>query len=107
MVSPENSSRMPRYGPTMRGSSSVPAPVSGTRPRRTNTHPNRAEVVAMRTSHCVASSTPRPTAGPSTAAITGFGHATIDHGPAAARVVVARPRGTRSDRSASGVAAGR
>ncbi len=62
-----------------RGSSHEPAPVSGTRPRCTKFQAMRARLVMMRTSAWVTNSAPIPTAGPSTAAITGFGHAISGH----------------------------
>ena len=56
----------------MRGSSHVPAPVSGTSPRWTKFHANRAPVLARRMSHCELNSAPMPTAGPSIAPIVGL-----------------------------------
>ena len=64
----------------MRGRRKLPAPVSGTRPRFTKIQPSLARSLAMRTSAWVANSTPIPTAAPSMAAITGFGHWTMGHG---------------------------
>ena len=61
--------------PISRGSSHVPAPVSGTRPRCTKIQPKRARVDAMRTSHWLVNSAPMPIAGPSMAPITGLGTA--------------------------------
>ena len=75
MISPENSSRAVAWTPIRRGRIHVPAPVSGTRPRCTNTQPNRARGVAMRTSHIDVNSAPMPIAGPSMAHTIGFGHA--------------------------------
>jgi hypothetical protein len=88
----------------MRGSRNVPAPVSDTSPRNTKTHPNFARVDAMRTSHCVANSAPMPIAGPSTAAMTGFGQATIWNTRGPSGVAPRTPRWSsgvslRSDRS--------
>jgi hypothetical protein len=48
--------------------------ASGTMPRRENTNPKRAVSLAMRTSMASCMVTPTPTAGPFTAAMTGFRH---------------------------------
>ncbi|MCY1362984.1 hypothetical protein D9M69_497260 [compost metagenome] len=57
--------------PTTRGRNHDDA-ASGVMPRRANTRPKRASVEAMRMSigNCIV--TPTPTAGPFTAAMTGF-----------------------------------
>ena len=71
--SPSSASSAALPGPTRRGSSQL-APVSRPRPWRTNSNENRARSLATTRSHPRARLTPAPTAGPSTAAITGFGH---------------------------------
>ena len=63
----------------MRGSSHVPAPVSGTRPRWTKFQANRAFGLARRMSHCEVNSAPMPTAGPSIAPIVGLRDWAIGH----------------------------
>ena len=57
--------------PTMRGRNQLEQ-ASGTMPRRTKTKPKRASVDAIRISAGKSMVTPMPTAGPLTAAITGF-----------------------------------
>ena len=59
--------------PTMRGRNQLEA-ASGTMPRWENTKPKRAASEAMRISIASCMVTPMPTAGPFTAAITGFSH---------------------------------
>ena len=59
--------------PTMRGKNQLDA-ASGTIPRWENTNPKRALSLAMRMSIASCMVTPMPTAGPFTAAITGFRH---------------------------------
>jgi hypothetical protein len=103
MISPENSSRAVACTPMRRGRIHVPAPVSGTRPRCTNTQPNFERAVAMRTSHIDVNSAPIPMAGPSIAHTIGLGHAINGDAGRAARAPP-RPRWSsgvlcRSDRS--------
>src|SRR5271166_6652360 len=62
--------------PTMRGRNQLEQ-ASGTMPRRTKTKPKRASVEAIRMSMGRSMVTPMPTAGPLTAAITGFSDAKI------------------------------
>ena len=57
--------------PTTRGRNQLEH-ASGTMPRRANTKPNRATSAARRMSIASVIVTPMPTAGPFTAAITGF-----------------------------------
>ena len=76
----------------------MPAPVSGTSPRWTKFHPNRAFVEASRRSHCDVNSAPIPTAGPSTAQIVGFGHCTIGHHWSCSSALPRRPRDLTRDR---------
>ena len=78
--SPSSTRRSALARPTWRGSSHVPAPVSGTRPRCTKFQPKRGPGrwrCASRSA--TSSSTPMPTAAPSTAAMNGFGDRTIGH----------------------------
>ena len=60
----------------MRGRNQLDA-ASGTMPRRAKTKPKRASSLAMRMSIGSCIVTPTPTAGPFTAAITGFRHSKI------------------------------
>ena len=60
----------------MRGRNQLEA-ASGTMPRWENTKPKRAASEAMRISIASCMVTPMPTAGPFTAAITGFRHLKI------------------------------
>src|SRR3984957_7102725 len=63
----------------MRGRTQLEA-ASGTMPRWENTKPNRAASLAMRISIASCMVTPMPTAGPFTAAITGFKHLKMPRG---------------------------
>ena len=68
--SPVNMSSRARPTPTRRGRDQVPPP-SGMRPRLTKTSPKRPRSLTKRRSQASAMSQPKPTAGPSTAAMTG------------------------------------